>query len=425
MAGVSSPVAFRWFRHAGGVNPCLCPSVSGRYLSFGEREEIALFRAQGLGVREIARRLNRSPSTISRELRRNASTRTWRLEYKATTAQWHAERRARRPKPAKLAVNDRLRAYVADRLSGVVRAPRWPSFRSARSGVEGPQQAPPRRPPLGASLESRADLEPAAGLISPMMSPCGSAVRRSTRPYMCRPRGAAARAGRLPAQRAGPAGPAGPGPPEGLGPRHTRGDDQPTPCRGRRPGRPRTLGRRPGDRPEALSGRHPRRAHHPLHDPDPPATRGRLRRNPPNQKRPSPRRLRRHHHEGRARLDDDHAPRTAPPLGDLGPRQRALRPRRVHRRGPTSRSTSPTPRAPGSAAPTRTPTDCSATTSPKAPTYHGGPPKRSTPSPTPSTPGHARPSDGEHQQKPSTSIYALYNKPVLRRPVESGLASAI
>ena len=50
-AGVSSPVAFRWFRHAGGVNPCLCPSVSGRYLSFGEREEIALFRAQGLGVR--------------------------------------------------------------------------------------------------------------------------------------------------------------------------------------------------------------------------------------------------------------------------------------------------------------------------------------------------------------------------------------
>jgi hypothetical protein len=26
-AGVSSPVAFRWFRHAGGVNPCLRPTV--------------------------------------------------------------------------------------------------------------------------------------------------------------------------------------------------------------------------------------------------------------------------------------------------------------------------------------------------------------------------------------------------------------
>jgi hypothetical protein len=30
-AGVSFPVAFRWFRHAGGVNPCLPPTVSGRY----------------------------------------------------------------------------------------------------------------------------------------------------------------------------------------------------------------------------------------------------------------------------------------------------------------------------------------------------------------------------------------------------------
>ena len=121
-AGVSSPVAFRWFRHAGGVNPSLSPAVSGRYLSFSEREEIALLRAQDLGVREIARLLRRSPSTISRELRRNASTRTWRLEYKASIAQWHAERRARRPKVAKLVTNDRLRGYVQERLSGAVRA---------------------------------------------------------------------------------------------------------------------------------------------------------------------------------------------------------------------------------------------------------------------------------------------------------------
>ena len=122
-AGVSSPVAFRWFRHAGGVNPCLSSAVSGRYLSFVEREEIALLRAQGLGVREIARLLHRSPSTVSRELRRNASTRTWRLEYKASIAQWHAERRARRPKVAKLVANERLCEYVHDRLSGVVRGP--------------------------------------------------------------------------------------------------------------------------------------------------------------------------------------------------------------------------------------------------------------------------------------------------------------
>jgi IS30 family transposase len=121
--GVSSAVGTRWFRHAGGVNPNLLPVVSGRYLSFIEREEIAILHAQKLGVREIARRLGRSPSTISRELRRNASTRTFRLEYRASIAQWHAERRASRPKVAKLAVNDRLRDYVQDRLAGQVTSP--------------------------------------------------------------------------------------------------------------------------------------------------------------------------------------------------------------------------------------------------------------------------------------------------------------
>ncbi|MDT5109599.1 MAG: hypothetical protein QOE20_1489 [Mycobacterium sp.] len=120
-AGVSSPVGVRWFRHAGGVNPRLPESVSGRYLSSGERENIALWRAQGAGVREIGRRLKRAPSTISRELRRNASTRTYRVEYKASVAQWHAERRARRPKTAKMIYNERLRKYVQDKLSGVVR----------------------------------------------------------------------------------------------------------------------------------------------------------------------------------------------------------------------------------------------------------------------------------------------------------------
>jgi IS30 family transposase len=97
--------------------------VSGRYLSFAEREEIALLRAQGQGVREIAGQLGRSPSTISRELRRNAATRGGRLDYRASTAQWHADLRARRPKAAKLAVNALLRGYVQDRLSGVVKRP--------------------------------------------------------------------------------------------------------------------------------------------------------------------------------------------------------------------------------------------------------------------------------------------------------------
>ena len=108
--------------------------MSGRYLSFAEREEIAILHAQQLGVREIARRIGRSPSTISRELRRNASTRTYRLEYRATTAQWHAERRASRPKVSKLAANDRLREYVQDRLAGAIVRPTASWCRAPRCG---------------------------------------------------------------------------------------------------------------------------------------------------------------------------------------------------------------------------------------------------------------------------------------------------
>ena len=122
-ASVSAAVGVRWFREGGGMPSVALGPLSGRYLSFAEREEIAILRARGCGVREIARRLGRSPSTISRELRRNAATRGGRLEYRASTAQWHADRRGRRLKPAKLAVNPDLRRYVQDRLSGAVERP--------------------------------------------------------------------------------------------------------------------------------------------------------------------------------------------------------------------------------------------------------------------------------------------------------------
>ena len=121
--GVSPVVGSRWFREGGGMAPLSLAPLSGRYLSLEEREEIALLRAQGSGVREIARLVGRAASTISRELRRNASTRGGEVTYRATVAQWHAERRALRPKVAKLAGNERLRAYVQERLAGVIRAP--------------------------------------------------------------------------------------------------------------------------------------------------------------------------------------------------------------------------------------------------------------------------------------------------------------
>lgn len=120
VAGVSPAVGTRWFRDNGGMPSNNLAPLSRRYLSLAEREDIAILRSQSFGIREIARRIGRCPSTISRELRRNAATRSGDLQYRATTAQWHADRRARRPKVAKLAVNNKLRQYVQDRLAGTI-----------------------------------------------------------------------------------------------------------------------------------------------------------------------------------------------------------------------------------------------------------------------------------------------------------------
>ena len=99
------------------------PLPTNRSLSFVEREEIALECARGTGVRAIARKLGRSPSTISREIRRNSATRSGEFNYRAIAAQWHADRAAKRPKISKLEVNPVLRDYVQDRLSGLIATP--------------------------------------------------------------------------------------------------------------------------------------------------------------------------------------------------------------------------------------------------------------------------------------------------------------
>jgi IS30 family transposase len=135
--GVAQAVGSRWFHNAGGMPPFdLKFQPSGRYLSFAEREEIALLRVQSKGVREIARAIGRDPGTISRELRRNAATRSGSSVYRASVAQWKADMVARRPKAAKLVTNPRLHAYVQERLSGriskpdgtVIAGPRAPRF---------------------------------------------------------------------------------------------------------------------------------------------------------------------------------------------------------------------------------------------------------------------------------------------------------
>jgi hypothetical protein len=90
-ADVSPAVGSRWFREAGGMRSISLAPLSARFLSFAEREEIAVLHAAQRSVRDIACQLGRSPSTISRELRRNATTRCGQLQYRAIAAQWHAE----------------------------------------------------------------------------------------------------------------------------------------------------------------------------------------------------------------------------------------------------------------------------------------------------------------------------------------------
>ena len=81
-------------------------------LSPVEREEISRGLAAGDALRVIAVRLGRAPSTISREVSRNGG----RQRYRACAAERAMRRRAKRPKPAKLATCERLRVVVEAKL---------------------------------------------------------------------------------------------------------------------------------------------------------------------------------------------------------------------------------------------------------------------------------------------------------------------
>ncbi len=111
VAGVSHQTARQWFL-AGGVMSNGPGRESGRYLTMGEREEIAVGRAAGQSVAVIAAALGRPRCTIYRELGRNSGV----AGYRATIAQRRTDQRRRRPKQAKIAASVRLRAEVAARL---------------------------------------------------------------------------------------------------------------------------------------------------------------------------------------------------------------------------------------------------------------------------------------------------------------------
>ena len=270
-AGVSQAVGSRWFRDGGGMPPISLAPLSGRYLSFAEREEIAILHAQRVGVREIARRLNRSASTISRELRRNASTRSYRSEYRATTAQWHAERRASRPKVSKLAANDALREYVQERLAGTIARPDGEPvpgpevrFIGRRHGRRQDRRWAKAWSPEQIANRLRIDFPDDdsmrishEAIYQALYVQGRGALRREL--VACLRTGRALRVPRARTQARG----------KKFVTR--RGDDQRAAGRGRRPRRARPLGGRSDPRAQQLGDRDAGRAHHPLHDAAAPA----------------------------------------------------------------------------------------------------------------------------------------------------------
>jgi transposase, IS30 family len=110
-AGVSKSFAYGLVKKMGGVPVHPEPeSYCPRYLSREERCEIARLREAGLGVRQVAARIGRPPSTVSRELARNAAPRG--AGYQPGLAHQMARDRQRRPKASKLSRNPALRAAV-------------------------------------------------------------------------------------------------------------------------------------------------------------------------------------------------------------------------------------------------------------------------------------------------------------------------
>lgn len=86
---------------------------SPHVLTLAEREEISRGLSAGHSLRQIAKALQRSPSTISREIARNGG----RQHYRATQADKAAWERSRRPKACRLAQHGKLRRSVANKLA--------------------------------------------------------------------------------------------------------------------------------------------------------------------------------------------------------------------------------------------------------------------------------------------------------------------
>jgi IS30 family transposase len=128
LTGVSKEHVRRVNITLGGVYRPTNSEYDPRYLDREERHELARLRDAGCSIREIGRRMGRSPSTISRELRRNLDPRTKHyFPERAHRLAWERQRRAKRSKIAsdpdlKKAVQELLDKRLSpDQVSGRLR----------------------------------------------------------------------------------------------------------------------------------------------------------------------------------------------------------------------------------------------------------------------------------------------------------------
>jgi len=113
---VSASGVFGEIQRRGGIPPG--PAIRrATALTLEERRVIERGRDAGLAIRELARILGRSPSTISRELGRHGARTGAQRGYHAATAERRAWQAARRPKRCRLATSRPLRRVVARQLA--------------------------------------------------------------------------------------------------------------------------------------------------------------------------------------------------------------------------------------------------------------------------------------------------------------------
>ena len=185
-ANVPQAVGARWFRKAGGMPPAMFGTsarpLSGRYLSFAEREEIALSRAQGCTVQEVARQIGRAASTISRELQ--AQRRHPQRRFGVSRVDCTMARRAISPttKADKACAERDLAGLCPGPAGGAGRSSEW---RFCSWPVRILERATTRTAavsPMGACLKSEQIARRLPVDFPDGTSPCASAMRLSTKP---------------------------------------------------------------------------------------------------------------------------------------------------------------------------------------------------------------------------------------------------